>query len=128
MITNKQILEANLVLPYLLKLNLPIKSSLEIAQLSVEVDKRVNVFTKVRDTLISNYQIKVSAGETADKVNFTSESDDNGKAVTEFNNKIDELVQSEAEGINIKIHIPDDIVIPPEIIKPILSFLELASA
>lgn len=128
MITNKQILEANLALPYLLKLNLPIKSSLEIARLSVEVDKRVKVFSTVRDTLISNYQIKISAGETADTINFTSESGDKGKDVIAFNDKINELVASEAEDISVRVHIPDDIVIPPEIIKPILPFLELASA
>ena len=126
MLTNKQILEANLALPYLLKLNLPIKSSLEIARLSVEVDKRVKVFSKVRDTLISNYQIKVSAGDTADTIKFSS--DDNEKDVIEFNNKINELVESEVEEISVRVHIPDDITIPPEIIKPILPFLELASA
>lgn len=130
MITNKQILEANLALPYLLKLNLPIKSSLKIAKLSAEIDSRVSVFAKVRDALIKNYQIKISAGETADKITFstTMGGEDSGKYVIEFNDKINELTDSEVEDIDIKISIPDDINIPPEAIKSLLPFLEVVDA
>ncbi len=127
-ITNKQAVEAQQAIMSLLGLDLPVKVSLEIAKLSVNVDKQVAAFTKVRDSLIQNYQIKVSAGDTAGKMvfstNITGEKEKE-VALLEFMSKVNELVDSETDDISGAIHLPDGINIKPEILKPLVQFIEM---
>ena len=123
-ITNRQAVEAQMALTSLLTKNLPVKTSLEIALLSNEVDKQVSAFTKVRDALIKNYQIKLSAGEKDGEVNFSTEvSEGKEEALREFTDKINELMNAETGNIGATIKLPDDLDVKPETLKPILFFM-----
>lgn len=116
----------------LMRLDIPVKYSMEIARLSVAVDKQVDAFRKVRDTLISNYQIKVeSLDEGRNKITSTlkGEDDENtiqirDEALKLFSDKVNELITLEGDDITNKFHIPDDIKIQPELLKPLLDFVE----
>lgn len=128
-LTNRQCIEAQLALVNLVSLNLPIRVSMEVASLSMEIDKRVATFAMVRDVIIKNYKMKLSASDKMGEVIFTptegNELTDEQKeeAVAEFMAKVNELSETEAEDINLKIHLPDDISIKPDVIKPLLLFL-----
>jgi len=124
-ITNRQAAEAQMALTTLLAMNLPVKTSLAIALLSAEIDKQVIAFAKVRDALIKNYQIKLSAGEKDGSVNFSTEKENSEEALQEFSDKVNELMGTEAEDIKTRVRLPDDVNVKPESIKPILPFLEM---
>ena len=120
---NRHAIEAKEALSKLSRMTLPIKNSVEITLLSIEIDKQVEVFRQVRDTLISNYQIKV---ETLDNntTKFTTSLPGIDEALKAFSDKVNELIDSEGEDIPYKFHVPDDINVQPEILKPILCFVE----
>ncbi len=127
-LTNKQAIEASMAVTKLLNMVLPIKTSLDIALLSSELDKQISIFSKVRDHLIANYKIKVSAGEKAGEAIFTapgSDSEEKTQAINEFTSKINELIGTETNDIVVKICLPNSINISPDILKPLLPFITL---
>jgi len=126
-ITNRQAIDAQLALANLISLNLPVKVSWEVAQLSVEVDAQVEMFTKVRDALIKNYQIKILAGDTAKQVKLeTSLDGDKDEAIKEFTSKVDELSVTKTADIKTIVHLPDDINVQPNVLKPLMPFLKMS--
>lgn len=122
-ISYREAIEAQQALNQLLVRGMPIKASLEVANLSAEIDRQVANFIKVRDGLIGSYEIKVSAGETADTVKFSAEEKGKEGFVQEFTNKINELMTTETEEINTTIQLPDNLELKPEALKPLLPFL-----
>jgi hypothetical protein len=132
-LTNDQALVAQQSLGHLLELNLPVNCSIEIAKISVALDKQVETFRKVRDSYIANYQIRLEDLDT-DKVKFTSalkgKNDEEteqirNKALMEFSDKINELINSEGDDIPGEIHLPDNVSVKPEYLKSIIGFIKL---
>ena len=116
-------------------MNLPVKASLEIALLACAIEKQVNACIKVRDTLISNYKIKLGVGDQEGTVKFSTtvtgaDSEETQKlkdtAIAEFTAKVNELMETETEDIPEKIHLPNDITIKPEILKPLVPFIVIS--
>ncbi len=126
-ITNRKAIEAQFALSSLLSMNLPIRTSFDVALLSAAIDRQVLAFSKVRDALIKNYKIKISAGEKEHSVIFTTSlgADEKEKALIEFTEKINELIESEGEDISIHIKLPLALGLKPESLKPILPFLSI---
>jgi len=124
-ITNRQAAETQFAIATLLTMNLPIKTSLEVALLSTELDKQVAAFQRVRDSLIKNYQIKVVAGGREGTVTFETSNVNKEKSLMEFTDKVNELFDTETQDINVKLHLPGNIDIRPDVLKPILPFIEL---
>jgi hypothetical protein len=137
-LTNSQAIEVQQALINLLgSKDIPVRCGMEIATLSVAIDKQVTAFKKVRDNLISNYQIKLENLDKGGAVKFTTslkgDDDESTKqiaqeALKEFSDKINELVELEGEDIKHKFHIPDDINIQPSILKPLLGFVDFNNA
>ena len=122
-LSNRQAIEASQALSSLSGVNLPVKNSMEIVLLSVEINKQVEAFRKVRDTLISNYQIKIETLED-NVTKFTSSLPEIDEPLKEFSDKMNELINLEGDDISNKFHIPDDINVQPNILRPILCFVE----
>lgn len=134
-ITNRGAVEARQALGILTSINLPIKTSLEIARLAYTVEKQVAACAKVRDTLIKNYKIKIGVGDGEGTVTFsttvTGENEEETKrlkmeAVTEFVAKVNELMEMDTEDIQEKFHLPENINIAPDTLKPLVPFIEMA--
>ena len=110
-------------------MNLPIKTSLEVAKLALDMEREVNAFIKVREQLIKNYKIKIGLANQDGQVEFTSTNEgerEKEEAVADFVVKINELINTETEDITGKVHLPSDIIVSPATLKPILAFVELS--
>ncbi len=129
-LTNRQALEAQVALGSLISMNLPVKTSIEVANLSAVIDSQVFAFGKVRDSLIKNYKVKLHIGEKEGTVEFETQMEGEDKekeaAIIEFMNKVNELMVADGEDIRVrKIKLPNNIAIKPDVIKPLLSFIEM---
>jgi len=124
-ISNRQAAEAQFALGSLLSMDLPIKTSMELALLSTKIDEQVKAFSKVRDALISKYKIQVQAGDKEGEVNFATSMDDAGSAIRDFTEKVSELIETEGEDIPTKVHFPNGTNLRPDTIKSIIQFVEL---
>lgn len=132
-ITNRAAVNAQQALATLSGMNLPIKTSLSLARLSVELETQVHSCILVRDQLISQYKIKISLSkENSDKVeyNITIEGTDSEStqklkeaALTDFTVKINELMDAEGEDVLTKVYLPDNIEVNSATLKAILPFV-----
>ena len=128
-ITYRTAIEAQHSLGTLSSINLPIKTSLEVAKLALDMEREVNAFIKVREQLIKNYKIKIGLANQDGQVEFTSTNEgerEKEEAVADFVVKINELINTETEDITGKVHLPSDIIVSPATLKPILAFVELS--
>ena len=131
-ITNRKAIDVQKALGSLMPLNLTMKASMEIALLADSVEKQVFACAKVRDQLIKNYKIKIGLGDKEGEVKFSSTIDGKDdaetlslreKALNEFVDKINELMETEGNDIEYRIQLPD-MNIQPDVLKPLIGFLK----
>lgn len=133
-INNRQAVESQKVLQYMLTLNLPMGVAFKIALLSNAIDAQVMAFAKVRDQLMKTYKVKVGVSDKEGSVSFStlidSFEDKVGQeakevAMEEFILKINDLTAAQGEDIPIKIKFPSSLTVTADVLKPILCFMDM---
>ena len=134
-LSNTEALQAQVALGKLMEMDLPIKTSLDIALISNTVDSRVKAFGVVRDRLFKTYSIKAEPGDTPGTVKFTCTYTGADEAQTQkqrsinletFSEKINELLEANTEDMSFKkIQLPKDISIKGSVLKALTEFVEV---
>ncbi len=134
-VNNRVAVNAQQALSVMSGIKLPIKTSLALARLSSELEKQVTACIKARDTLMKQYEIKVSlAKDEEDRVEFTTtiggaDTPEMQKikedAIVAFSDRINELMDSEGEDITVKVSFPDNIEVNSATLKYLLPFMDV---
>ncbi len=133
-ITTRRAIESQFAIATLIAMELPVKTSMEIASVACAIDKQVEAFAKFRDAQIKVYRIKSGPGDKPGHISYTSliaegDTEEATKAKEQalelFIAKMNEAVELEGEDIQTKIHLPETIQIKPELLKPLLPFIEV---
>ncbi len=135
---NSEILETKEALDKLSKLKLPVRCSMQGAEIEIVLDKKIAAFAKVRDGLFTQYDIERKPSAIEGQVEFSSKQGE--EALQGFINEFSELLNLEVEIVFEKMKLPEKIaatcdachhnmdkplVIESEILKPLVAFIEI---
>lgn len=126
-ITNDRAVLAQQSLHKLVNKELPVKTSLQIARLSLAIDQQVSAVMIVRDALISQYRIAVNVSDVGTpvlKLDDEISEEEKTLALQGFTQKLNEVMEEEGEEINTTFSLPETISITPDELKPIIGFIE----
>ncbi len=129
-IINRQALQIQVALKPIMEMILPVETSLKFAFLAATIDEQLLAYAKVRDQLLINYKIKLRIGDSSQsqEVIFEMAEDDGGNEESreEFIVKMNELLLAFGPDITVKkIKLSTGLALKPEILKPLLPFVEL---
>lgn len=134
-LTNLEALQAQTALGKLGELDLPIKTSLDVAIITNLIEQQTKTYGVVLQNLYKKHSIKTEPNKETGGVNFTcmakADTDEaTGKLRSEnletFADKFNELLEAKTDDMVFKkIKLPDDLKIKPEVLKALVDFVEV---
>jgi hypothetical protein len=128
-LTNVEALMAQEALGKLNDLDLPIKTSLDIAIISNMIEQETKSYGVVLQKLYKKHSVIGTPSEDGKSISFecTLEGEDEkAKNMQEFVDDMNELLESKTNELSFKpIKLPSDTKVKPDVLRPLVKFIEV---